>query len=161
MKGKKSAGILLYKIHQEELKVLLVHPGGPFWAKKDLGAWSVPKGEFLDDEEPLKAAQREFHEETGEKVDGDFIELGMVKLKSGKQVFCWAVEKDFNIENLISNNCEVVWPPRSGKLISIPEVDRAAWFSIEQAIEFINGGQKPFLVRLKEKLSFYKSHNPE
>ena len=153
MKGKKSAGILLYKAPGKELKVLLVHPGGPFWAKKDLGAWSVPKGEFLEDEEPLKAAQREFYEETGEKVEGDFMELGSVKLKSGKQVFCWALEKDFNVENLTSNSCEVVWPPRSGKIISIPEVDKAAWFSIEKAMEYINEGQKPFLFRLKEKLN--------
>lgn len=152
MKGKKSAGILLYKFQGSELKFLLVHPGGPFWLKKDLGAWSVPKGEFLEHEEPLKAAQREFYEETGERVAGDFIELGSVKLKSGKEVFCWALEKDFNVENLVSNNCEVIWPPRSGKLISIPEVDKAAWFSFEQGMRYINEAQKPFLVRLLEKL---------
>ena len=121
MKGKKSAGILLFKILDTELKILLVHPGGPFWAKKEQGAWSIPKGEFQIDEEPLKAAQREFLEETGEKVEGDFMELG---------------------------TCEVVWPPRSGKIISIPEIDRAAWFSIEQAMEYINEGQQPFLIRL-------------
>ena len=152
MKGKKSAGILLYKTKDTELKVLLVHPGGPFWAKKDLAAWSVPKGEFLEDEDPLKAAQREFYEETGERVEGDFMELGSVKLKSGKQVFCWALKKDFNVENLISNHCNVIWPPQSGKLISIPEVDKAGWFTIEQALIYINEGQKPFLVRLREKL---------
>ena len=153
MKVKKSAGILLYKTQVKDLKVLLVHPGGPFWAKKDFGAWSVPKGEFLEDEEPLIAAQREFYEETGEKVEGDFMELGSVKLKSGKQVFCWALEKDFKVENLTSNCCEVVWPPRSGKLITIPEVDKADWFSIEHAMEYINEGQKPFLFRLREKLN--------
>lgn len=109
MKGKKSAGILLFKILETEPKVLLVHPGGPFWAKKDKGSWSIPKGEFLIDEEPLKAAQREFFEETGERVEGDFIELGSAKLKSGKLVLCWALQGDFNVENLISNNCEVVW----------------------------------------------------
>ncbi|MEO6869936.1 MAG: NUDIX domain-containing protein [Ginsengibacter sp.] len=150
MKGKKSAGILLFKILDTELKVLLVHPGGPFWAKKEQGAWSIPKGEFQIDEEPLKAAQKEFFEETGEKVEGDFIELGSAKLKSGKLVFCWALQRDFIVEKLISNTCEVVWPPRSGKIISIPEIDRAAWFSIEQAMEYINEGQQPFLIRLLE-----------
>lgn len=161
MKGKKSAGILLFKFHEMESKVLLVHPGGPFWATKDFGAWSIPKGEFQEDEEPLKAAQREFYEETGERIEGEFIELGSAKLKSGKQVFCWALEKDFNIENLISNNCEIIWPPRSGKLILIPEVDKAAWFSFEQAMEYINKGQIPFLIRLKNKLGLNKSYNPE
>ncbi len=152
MTGKKSAGILLYRVLERGLKVLLVHPGGPFWAKKDFGAWSVPKGEFLEDEDPLKAAQREFFEETGEKVAGDFIDLGSVKLKSGKQVFCWALGKDFIVENLISNNCKVIWPPRSGKVILIPEVDKAAWYSFEQAMKYINEGQKPFLLRLREQL---------
>lgn len=122
---KKSAGILLYKKHKGRLNVLLVHPGGPFWARKDEGSWSVPKGEFTDDEAALSAAQREFLEETGQAVNGPFIELGAVRQKSGKLVYAWAAEGELDPENISSNTFEMEWPPRSGKLKQFPEIDKA------------------------------------
>jgi predicted NUDIX family NTP pyrophosphohydrolase len=130
--------------------VLLAHPGGPFWAKKDSGAWTIPKGEYEPDEEPLDAARREFEEETGFKVDGEFLDLGTVTQKSGKIVVAWAVEGDCDAEKLVSNFCEIEWPPRSRRMISIPEVDRGAWYSIEEAREKIFTAQAPFLDRLLE-----------
>lgn len=138
---KQSAGILLYRQTDNLLQVFLVHPGGPFFKNKDAGAWSIPKGEFLDGEEPLAAAQREFEEETGQAVDGDFIELKPVYLKSGKKVYAWAVEGDIDHEVIESNLFEIEWPPKSGKRQSFPEVDRAAWFSIDEAKEKINVAQ--------------------
>jgi len=122
------------------LQVFLVHPGGPFFKNKDAGAWSIPKGEFLDDEDPLAAAKREFKEETGQSVDGKFIELTPAYLKSGKKVYAWAVEGDIDHEVIESNLFEMEWP-RSGKRQSFPEVDRAAWFSIDEAKEKINAAQ--------------------
>src|SRR5271165_5004922 len=112
---KQSAGILLYRKKGDQLQVFLVHPGGPFFKKKDLGVWSIPKGEFLDDEDPLAAAKREFHEETGQAIDGDFIKLKPVTLKSGKVVHAWAIEGDINHETILSNMFEMEWPPKSGK----------------------------------------------
>ena len=149
---KKSAGILVYRYTDNQLQVFLVHPGGPFWARKDGGVWSIPKGEYLEDEEPLAAAKREFHEETGQSIDGEFIQLSPVKLKSGKIVHCWAVEGDVDAENIVSNIFPIEWPYKSGKFIVIPEVDKAGWFDVETAKEKINIAQVTFieeLVRLK------------
>jgi len=138
---KQSAGILLYREIDKQLQVFLVHPGGPFFKNKDLGAWSIPKGEFLDDEDALTAAKREFKEETGQTTDGAFIELKLVYLKRGKKVCAWAVEGDIDHENIESNLFEMEWPPKSGKRQSFPEIDRAAWFTINEAREKINIGQ--------------------
>lgn len=126
---KKSAGILLYRINSSKLEVLLVHPGGPYWAKKDAGVWSVPKGEFEEVEDPLEAAKREMKEETGIKIKGNFIELTPVKLKSGKMIYAWAVCGDCEAENITSNTFELEWPPKSGKREIFPEVDKAEWFT--------------------------------
>ena len=150
--SKRSAGLLVYRRRQGELEVFLIHPGGPFWAKKDLGAWSIPKGEYLEGEEPLAAALREFQEETGFAVQADFIELGMVTQAGGKVVSAWACAGDFDASKLISNSCEIEWPPRTGRLITIPEVDRGEWFSIGEAQKRIWTSQQPFLERLSTKL---------
>jgi predicted NUDIX family NTP pyrophosphohydrolase len=138
---KQSAGILLYRKIDNQLEVFLVHPGGPFFKNKDEGAWSIPKGEFLDDEDPLMAAKREFLEETGKSIDGDFIKLKPVKLKSGKTVHTWAVEGDIDHEVIVSNLFEMEWPPRSGKMASFTEVDRAAWFNSTVAKVKVNPAQ--------------------
>lgn len=123
------------------LQVFLVHPGGPFFKNKDAGVWSIPKGEFLDDEEPLAAAKREFFEETGQHADGNFIALDSVTLKSGKIVYAWAVEGDINHETIYSNTFEMEWPPKSGKKQLFPEIDRAGWFTVEEAKMKINEAQ--------------------
>jgi predicted NUDIX family NTP pyrophosphohydrolase len=138
--NKKSAGILLYRHKGKSLEVLLVHPGGPFWKNKDIGAWSVPKGEFSD-EEPLAAALREFREETGMDIDGKFIPLSPVKQKSGKLIFAFALEHDIDTEKIVSNTFELEWPPHSGKKNQFPEIDKAAWFSPTEAREKINPAQ--------------------
>ncbi|HZP03391.1 MAG TPA: NUDIX domain-containing protein [Terracidiphilus sp.] len=150
---KRSAGLLVYRHREDTPEVFLVHPGGPFWAKKDLGAWTIPKGEYLDDEEPLQAARREFEEETGFRVDGDFIELGTITQASGKIVSAWACEGDFDPAQLTSNTCEIEWPPRSGRQITIPEVDRGAWFSVSEAEQRILNAQQPILARLLQQLN--------
>jgi predicted NUDIX family NTP pyrophosphohydrolase len=131
-----------------DLEVFLVHPGGPHFAKKDLGAWGIPKGEYLDGEQPLQAAVREFQEETGFAASGDFIDLGWIKQKGGKIVAGWAFEGDCDPGKLTSNYCEVEWPPKSGRLIEIPEVDRGAWFSLDEAKERMKPTQIPLLDRL-------------
>jgi predicted NUDIX family NTP pyrophosphohydrolase len=146
---KKSAGILMYRFSNGKLQVLLVHPGGPFWAKKDVGAWSIPKGEFESDEEPLNAAIREVREETGIEVYGDFIELTPVKQKSGKLIFAWAIAWDVDVNAIQSNFFEMEWPPKSGKMKSFVEVDKAAWFDTNQASEKIIPGQLPLLKGLQ------------
>lgn len=148
--SKKSAGILLFRDVSGGVEVFLVHPGGPFWAKKDDGSWSIPKGEFTDDEDPLAAARREFEEETGLAVEGDFIPLKPVKQPSGKTVFAWAMKGDFDPAALKSNTFSIEWPPRSGRLQEFPEIDRAAWFSIESAARKILKGQMDFLHQLEE-----------
>ena len=130
---RKSAGILVYRIKAQVLEVFLVHPGGPLHAKKDLGVWSIPKGEFGDNEEPLAAARREFQEETGTAIDGDFKPLTPIKQKSGKIVYAWAVEGEVDESKLVCNEFTMQWPPRSGKYQSFPEVDRGEWFTVEQA----------------------------
>jgi len=149
----KSAGILLYRFRNESPEVLLVHPGGPFWAKKDLGAWSIPKGEFDDDEDALDAAKREIEEETGIKVSGKFIELSPVRQKSGKWIYAWALEKDVDPEFITSNNFEIEWPPKSGMKKSFPEIDKAAWFNADEARKKIIEGQSPLLGELLIKLN--------
>jgi len=153
--GKKSAGILLYRFHEKIPEFLLVHPGGPFWAKKDLGAWSIPKGEFEASENPLDAAIREVEEELGIKVSGEFIELKPVKLKSGKIVFAWALQHDTDPASIKSNTFEFEWPPKSGKKILIPEVDQAGWFSVEEARKKINAGQIHLIEELIIKLQYF------
>jgi predicted NUDIX family NTP pyrophosphohydrolase len=150
---KRSAGLLLYKYGCGEPLVLLVHPGGPFWAKKDLGSWSIPKGEYEAGEDPLQASIREFAEETGAEVNGTFHPLGEVAQPNRKIVTAWAVEGDFDTGALKSNICEIEWPPRSGKILHIPEVDRAEWFSFEEARRKINPAQLPLIERLQRLLS--------
>ncbi len=135
---KQSAGILLYRKLNNQLEIFLVHPGGPFFKNKDDGAWSIPKGEFLDDEDALLAAKREFLEETGQAIDGNFIKLKPVKLKSGKTVHSWAVEGNIDHQTIISNTFEMEWPPRSGKTASFAEVDRAGWFDLKVAKTKVN-----------------------
>ncbi len=150
---RKSSGILLYRKKDKAIEVLLVHPGGPFWKNKDLGAWSIPKGEYTNEEDPLAAAIREFEEETGIKLSGDFIELKQIQQKGGKLVKCWANEGDLDADAIKSNHIKLEYPPKSGKWISVPEVDKAAWFSLEDAIKKINTGQQPLLEELQTKLS--------
>ncbi len=142
----------MYKHSEGELLVLLVHPGGPFWAKKDLGSWSIPKGEYPEGEDALRAAVREFQEETGGHVDGPFRSLGEVTQSNRKIVSAWAVEGDFDPRTLKSNLCEIEWPPRSGRKQLIPEADRAEWFSLEEAHNKILAAQRPFLDRLERAL---------
>ena len=149
---KTSAGILLYRFKDKKPEVLLVHPGGPFWKNKDEGAWSVPKGEYAEDEDALKAAIREFKEETGISIAGNFIPLNPVKLKSGKLVKAWALEKDIDSTTVKSNTFLLEWPPKSGKKIEVPEVDRAEWFTINEAKKKINAGQLPLLDELATKI---------
>ena len=149
--AKQSAGILLYRIKSNDLEVFLVHPGGPFWAKKDEGAWSIPKGEFEDEEDPLAAAKREFEEETGLKISGEFIELHPVKQKSGKMVYAWAVEGDVDPLKIKSNEFEIEWPPKSGKMKSFPEIDKAAWFDLTEAKKKIIAAQTGLIKELENK----------
>ena len=131
--------------------MLLVHPGGPMWARKDEGAWSIPKGEYETDEDPLSAARREFAEELGSPApDGPASDLGEIRQKSGKVVRAWALEGDLDAGAIVSNTCELEWPPRSGRTITIPEVDRAEWFTLAEARRRVNPAQLPLLQRLKE-----------
>jgi len=145
---KKSAGILLFRKLEKEIEFFLVHPGGPFFTKKDLGWWTVPKGEILPDEDPLQAAIREFEEETGYQPSGDFIPLQPVLQKGGKQVQCWAVKGDLDPSGITSNTFELEWPPRSGKKQSFPEIDKGGWFSFSEASRLINAQQISFLQEL-------------
>lgn len=146
---KRSAGILLYRLRNDEAQVFLVHPGGPFWKAKDLGAWSIPKGEYEPEDDPLEAAKREFLEETGFTVsDGPLHPLGDAKLSSGKIVTAWAIEGDCDADGIRSNTFSIEWPPRSGRQQEFPEVDRAGWFPIAVAREKINAAQQTFLDRL-------------
>ena len=147
MATKTSAGLLLYR-YRGDIEVLLVHPGGPFWAKKDDGAWSLPKGEFTDGEDPLQAAQRELTEETGLMIEGEFRRLEPVKQTGGKRVYAWAVEGDCDPAQVRSNLFSMAWPPKSGKTQEFPEVDRAAWFSIAEARKRILAPQAGFLDQL-------------
>lgn len=143
-----SAGLLLYRFEAEELRFFLVHPGGPYFARKDEGAWTVPKGEPEPGEAELQAARREFEEETGYRPDGHFIPLSPVTQKGGKTVKCWAVAGDLDPETLVSNTFELEWPPGSGKKESYPEIDRGGWFGIAEARVKINERQAPLLDEL-------------
>ncbi len=146
----RSAGIVLYRKRGDALEVLLVHPGGPFWARRDLGAWSIPKGEYDRGESPLAAALREFGEELGTAPpDGDPIDLGEIRQKSGKIVSAFGLEGELDTQHVRSNMCEVQWPPRSGRRIKVPEIDRAEWFGLEQARAKINPAQAALIDRLE------------
>ena len=150
---KQSAGILLYRIASERVEVLLVHPGGPFWTKKDDGAWSIPKGEFTDGEEPLEAAKREFTEETSFPIDGMFTPLNPVKQPGGKTVYAWAVEGDIDASAVRSNTFSIEWPKGSAKTKSFPEIDKADWFDLDTAKIKILKGQLGLLEQLARNLS--------
>jgi predicted NUDIX family NTP pyrophosphohydrolase len=151
--ARRSAGILLYRLSGGAPEVLLVHPGGPFWARRDAGAWSVPKGEYEDADDPLAAARREFEEETGTALEtGELLELGDVKQKNGKVVSAWAAEGDLDPDAVHSNTFTMEWPPRSGRAAEFPEIDRAGWFGIDDAREKLNPAQAQFLDRLLELL---------
>jgi len=150
-RSKFSAGILVYR-QKTDLEVLLVHPGGPFWAKKDV--WGVPKGEYFEDEDPLYVAKREFEEEIGQKPPtGDYIELGEVKNPSGKLISVWAVEGDMDVSVITSKTIFIDWPPRSGQQLEMPEVDKAAWLPASKAVSKMHKKQEEFVVRLAEKLN--------
>jgi predicted NUDIX family NTP pyrophosphohydrolase len=144
----------MYRRGDSGLEVFLVHPGGPLWAKKDLGAWSIPKGEYLADEQPLEVAKREFEEETGLTARGTFLELGELKQPGGKIVTAWAFEGDFDPAKLRSNTFLMEWPPRSGRKMEAPEVDRGCWYSIEEARAHVLPGQRIFLNRLLERIRY-------
>jgi predicted NUDIX family NTP pyrophosphohydrolase len=151
--AKRSAGILLFRGRGAQLRLLLVHPGGPFWTKKDLGAWSIPKGEHKEGDVPLAVARPEFEEELGAQAPaGDAIELGELVQPSRKVIIAFAIEGGFDPSGLKSNLFELEWPPKSGRLQSFPEVDRAQWFTLDEAREKILPGQRPFIDRLLERL---------
>jgi predicted NUDIX family NTP pyrophosphohydrolase len=145
---KRSAGLMMYRQSNSDLEVFLVHPGGPIWARKDKGAWTIPKGEYEQDESSLVAARREFEEETGFQSAGEFLDLGSIKQKSGKIVTAWAFEGDCDPDRLTSNTCEIEWPPSSGRRLEIPEVDRGRWFFIEEARKYLRKEQQPLLDKL-------------
>jgi predicted NUDIX family NTP pyrophosphohydrolase len=147
--ARKSAGILLWKREHGAMRVLLVHPGGPFWKNKDAGAWSIPKGEYRDDEEPLAAAKREFAEELGPLPAGDVMPLGEIRQKAGKVVTAFALEADFDCAGFTCNSFEIEWPPRSGRRTSFPEVDQAQWFPLAEARRRINPAQAELIDRLE------------
>jgi len=150
--AKQSAGIVLYRFNKNVPEIFLVHPGGPLWIKKDLGAWSIPKGEFSDGENPQEVARREFYEETGTVFEGEMSPLKPVKLKSGKIVYAWASEGDIDPSTIISNSFTLEWPPRSGRQQEFPEVDKGEWFSIKEAREKINPAQVPLIDELVDML---------
>jgi predicted NUDIX family NTP pyrophosphohydrolase len=155
MAAKRSAGILLFRRSGEETEFLLVHPGGPFWTKRDAGAWSIPKGQIEDEEEPRACAVRELEEELGNAPEldtGQLIELGSIRQRAGKVVEAWAAEADFDPASLAGNTFAMEWPPRSGKQQEFPEVDRAEWFDLGTAREKILPAQAEFLDRLLERL---------
>jgi predicted NUDIX family NTP pyrophosphohydrolase len=150
--GKRSAGILLHRRRAGEHEVLLVHPGGPFWAKKDAGAWSIPKGEYEDGEDARACALREFDEELGSPPpEGELVDLGEIRQRGGKVVAAWALAGDADVDAIRSNTFTMEWPPRSGQMREFPEVDRAAWFALDEARERILPAQAPLLDRLAER----------
>lgn len=151
--SRKSAGLLLYRDVPGTIEVLLVHPGGPFWARKDEGAWSIPKGEFSDDEDPFHAAVREFREEMGDAVTDHVVALQPRRQAGGKVVYVWAVKSDFDPTRLTSNTFSIEWPPRSGRQRVFPEIDRAAWFRLDVARVKILKGQAGFLDELERRLA--------
>ena len=149
---KRSAGLLLYRLRPDGPEFFLVHPGGPFWTKKDAGAWSIPKGLYEDGEQALAAAKREFAEETGLAVEGDFLLLGEFRQPGGKLVSAWLVEADCDPGAVRSNTFTLEWPPRSGRMAEFPEVDRAGWFSPPDALVKILRGQQPIIERAMERI---------
>jgi predicted NUDIX family NTP pyrophosphohydrolase len=149
MAAKRSAGLLLHRMRGSRPEVLLVHPGGPFWARKDAGAWSIPKGLYEPSEDPLAAARREFQEETGHAPSGEFVKLGSFRQPGGKVVDAWAVEGDFDLGNFRSNVFVMEWPPKSGRTAEFPEADRAGWFGLDEARQRILKGQTPILDALR------------
>ena len=151
--AKRSAGLLMFRGQGSDLQVFLVHPGGPFWQKKDLGAWMLPKGEYGDREDPWTAAKREFEEETGTRPAGEFIPLGEVQQTGGKTVVAWAFEGDLDPAKLKSNSFRMEWPPKSGQTREFPEVDRGEWFPLPAARQKILPSQLPFLDRLQKMIS--------
>ena len=156
--ARRSAGIVLYRSGAAGVEVLLVHPGGPFWAKKDAGAWSIPKGEYEDGEDPLACALREFEEETGTRLASDeVVELGSVRQKSGKQVTAWAVAGDLDPDNVRSNTFVMEWPPRSGRQAEFPEIDRAEWFGLDEARAKLVPAQAELVDRLAAHAAAYGS----
>lgn len=153
-----SAGLLMFRRRDGRLEVLLAHPGGPLWARRDLGAWTIPKGEYTNAEEPLTAAQREFQEETGFTPVPPFISLSSIKQKSGKVVSAWAFEGDCDPAQLHSNSFEMEWPKRSGHMQAFPEIERAEWFTVDEARRRILPAQEPLLDRLSAWLEGSPSH---
>ncbi len=147
-----SAGILLFRFIRTYPEILLFHPGGPYWKNKDIGVWSIPKGELNENETPIQAAERELKEESGIVIMGKLIELGSVKTKNNKIVFAWALEQDFEPLDLRSNLFNIEWPPASGKIQSFPEMDKAVWFTLEEAKEKILSSQIPFIEELEKKI---------
>lgn len=147
-----SAGVLLYRVRSGSVQVFLVHPGGPYWARKDDGAWSIPKGEYQEDNDPLAAAKREFREETGSEVTGSFCALSPLKQPSGKILSAWAVKGDIDAATVKSNTFSLEWPPRSGKIQECPEVDRGDWFDLPAARTKLQPGQRGFLDQLEQLL---------
>ena len=152
MAKRESAGILPYRWLQQELQFFLVHHGGPFWAGKEAGAWSICKGELAEGEEPLQAAIREFNEETGHEIKGPFMELTPVVQKGGKKVYAWATEQEIDADSIQCNTFTMQWPPRSGQWQSFPEVDKAAWFHVAEAKEKINAAQVLFIEEAVNRL---------
>jgi len=152
--AKLSAGLVMYRYRGAKLEVFLVHPGGPFWSKKDEGVWSIPKGEYTEDEEAFEVAKREFKEETGYKAEGDFMQLSPIKQPGGKIIAAWAFEGDCDAGKIKSNTFSMEWPPRSGKQAEFPEVDRAAWFPIKAAKTKLLKGQVSFIEQLCEALGY-------
>ena len=148
-----SAGILLYRVRKGALEVFLVHPGGPYWRNKDVGAWSIPKGLLEQGDNELMAAKREFEEETGSPVNGEFVELAPLKQPSGKVVHAWAVQGDIDASSVRSNPFPMEWPPRSGKMQQFPEIDRGGWFTLDIAREKILNGQRGFIDQLERRLN--------
>jgi predicted NUDIX family NTP pyrophosphohydrolase len=159
--AKRSAGLLMYRRKQDEIEVFLVHPGGPYWTNKDLRAWTIPKGEYDDEEEPFAAAQREFFEETGFTADGEFLSLGEVRQKSGKLVTAWAFLGDCDPTQLKSNTCEIEWPPKSGKRLQIPEIDCGQWFTMDEARRYIRAELNELLLRLNSLIRIDHSANAD
>lgn len=150
--AKTSAGLLVYRPRDGGIEVFLVHPGGPFWAKKDAAAWTIPKGELAADEDPLDCARREFTEETGFTLDGPFASLGSIRQAGGKLVHAFVTAADLDPAKLVSNTFKLQWPPKSNRWVEFPEVDRAAWFSLAVAAEKINPAQAELLTRLRTAL---------
>ena len=156
-----SAGILLYRFRAETLEVFLVHPGGPYWLRKDAGAWPIPKGELEEGADTLATARREFEEETGSSVDGEFLPLTPLKQPGGKLVYVWAVRGDIDATSIRSNTFTLEWPPRSGRRQEFPEVDRGAWFTLEAATQMILPGQCGFLEQLRARIGDLARGSPK